>query len=298
MKWLVSLSCLMIILLGACGTDGKTASKVEEPKPGERQSSKENEEGTGLEAFEDKNFEFLTAEDWENINLSKKQFDLFLKDLSEGDENGEMVFNKAEMVNDSTIEIIFNNSDGDALVNTFTAPILDASIRELYKHSAYFKNEEPTIIYSDLTGFEIAKITEQIDLDDIEEGDSGEDLGTFQLGDKIDVAGTIITLKEAKYTDERNKYADEDPKEVLVIDMDIQNATDEEIYFDTYDFEVYDADGTKMSSYPIDSLSDTLQPGKNISGYGAYGVSGKGPYEVYYKDFMTNTKAMWKIEVK
>lgn len=288
----------MVLFLGACGSGGNTASKVEEPKQGEAQSSKENDEGTGLEEIEGKDLDSLTAEDWKKINLSKKQFDTFLNGLTEEDENGEIAINKAEMADDSTIEITLNNSDGDTLENTFTAPILDAFVRELYKHSAYFKDDEPTIIFSDLTGFEVAKITEPIDLGDDGEGSSGEDLGTFKLGDKVNVAGTIITLKEVSYTDERNEFEEEQPEEVLIIDMDVQNATEEELYFDTYEFEIYDSEGTKMSSYPIDSLSDTLQPGKNTSGRGAYGVSGKGPYEVYYTDFMTETKAMWNIDVK
>ncbi len=282
----------MALFLGACGNDGKPASKVEEPRQGESQSESNNE-GTGLEALEGKDFESLSAEDWEKINLSKKQFELFLEGLAEEDENGEIVINKAEMSDDNTIKIVFNNSDGDTLENTITAPIFDAFIREIYKHSKYFKDNEPTILFSDLTGYTIAEITEPIDWDA-----EGQDLGTFNLGDKVDIEGTVITLTDASYTDERNEFADEDPEKVLIINMTVQNAKDEELFFDAYDFEIYDAEGTKMETYPIDYLTETLQPGKNVSGRGAYGVSGKGPYEVYYSDFMTETKAMWKIEVE
>lgn len=283
------------LFLGACGSE-ESASKVEDPKKETNSAAKTNE-GTGLEAFEGKDLEDITAEDWKKINLSKKQFKNWLAEMEKADESGQIMINKAEITDDNTIEIKLNNSDGDTLENSMTAPILDALIREIYKHSAYYKKDEPKIIYTDLTGFKIAEITEPVDFSESGEAE-GKDLGTFKIGDKVDIAGTVITISGARYTDERNEFEEKQPEKVLILDLAVQNATQEELLFDAYELEIYDSEGTKMESYPIDYLTETLQPGKNITGRGAYGVSGKGPYEVYYTDFATDTKAMWNIDVK
>lgn len=296
-KYLLGTSLLSIsLLLSACGSE-ENANKVESPKQEENHNDK-TEEGTGLEALKGKNLEEITAEDWEKVNLSKKQFNNWLSDLEKPNETGEIIINKTEMTDDKTISIVLNNSDGDTFENTLTAPIFDAFVRQVYKHSKYYKDEEPTIVFSDLTGYKIAEINEPIEFDETGEVNESQDLGTFNIGDKVDVAGTVITITAASYTEERNQFEEPQPAKVLVFDLTVQNATQEELYFSASDFEVYDAEGTKMSTYPIDHLTDTLQPGKNISGRGAFGVSGKGPYEVYYTDFVTDTKAMWNLDVK
>lgn len=53
-----------------------------------------------------------------------------------------------------------------------------------------------------------------------------------------------------------------------------------------------------MEGYPLDALMTELKSGKNTSGSGYYGVSGKGLYEVYYTDMLSGVEAMWEIEVK
>ncbi|MFF2449320.1 DUF4352 domain-containing protein [Neobacillus sp. NPDC058068] len=288
---------ILSILLAACGSENKPAKKVEAPATSKENAEKE--EGTGLEALKGKDLESMSAEDWKKVNLSKKQFKEFLKNMTAPDEKtGEITINKATMKDDRIIEITLNNSDGDNLTNAMIAPIMDAIVREVYKHSAYFKKDEPTLVFFDLTGFKIMENNKPIDFDSKGASSSGKDLGKFKIGDKVDVAGTVITITGAKYTDERNQFQDPQPAKVLTFDITVQNATQEELFFGASDFEVYDADGTKMESYPIDDLTETLQPGKNASGRGAFGVSGKGPYEIYYKDFATDTKAMWTLDLK
>ncbi|MEC1744163.1 DUF4352 domain-containing protein [Schinkia azotoformans] len=283
------------ITLAACGSGDETAGKVEDPKQVEKGANEE--EGTGLEALKGKDLESMTAEDWEKVNLSKKQFDEWLSEMEKPDESGEIMINKAEMTDDKTISIVFNNSDGDTFENTMTAPIFDAFIRQIYKHSKYFKDEEPTVVFSDLTGYKIAEISEPINFNESGET-SGQDLGTFKIGDKVDVAGTVITINNVSFTDERNQFDEYKPAEVLKIDLTVQNATQEELHFDVYEFELYDAEGTKMDFVSLDNMSETLQPGKNASGSAYIGTSGKGPYELYYIDFMTDAKAMWNIDIK
>ncbi|WP_051748269.1 DUF4352 domain-containing protein [Terribacillus saccharophilus] len=281
---------VLLFILSACG--GEEATKVKEEK---KASAAET---TSVADLEEMDLENMTEEDWDKINLSKKEFKKMLDAMAEADEDGEIAISSAKLTNDETIEVELNNSDGDTLENAMTAAIMDSIIREFYKHSVYYDDKEPTIVFNDLTGYTILENDKPIEYEEDESASSdGKDLGEFKLDEKVDVAGTIITLSNPAYTDERNEF-EEEPAEVLSLDVAVQNATDEDLYFDTYDFQVYDADGTLMETYALDYLTADIKPGKNTSGKGFYAVSGKGPYEVYYTDFATDATAKWTIEVK
>lgn len=281
---------VLLFILSACG--GEEATKVKEEK---KASAAETTSEADLEEMD---LENMTEEDWDKINLSKKEFKKMLDAMAEADEDGEIAISSAKLTNDETIEVELNNSDGDTLENAMTAAIMDSIIREFYKHSVYYDDKEPTIVFNDLTGYTILENDKPIEYEEDESASSdGKDLGEFKLDEKVDVAGTIITLSNPAYTDERNEY-EEEPAEVLSLDVEVQNATDEDLYFDTYDFQVYDADGILMETYALDYLTADIKPGKNTSGKGFYAVSGKGPYEVYYTDFATDATAKWTIEVK
>lgn len=294
--FLSSLVTAFIIMLSACGSPEETAKKVESPKEEVATEKETKDSSKGLEALEGKSFEELTEEDWNKIRLSKKKFKEFLSEMEKPNENGEIAINKAELVGDNRIEITLNNSDGDTFENALTAPIMDVIIRQLYNHSDYYKETEPTILFKDLSGF---KITENSKPIEFEEGEgTTKDLGTFNFGDKVDVNGTIITVNNAAFTDERNEFDETNPEKVLKIDLTVQNSTQEEIFADVGDFEVYDAEGTKMEIYSLDNLMETLQAGKNISGSAFFGVTSKGPYELYFKDFVDEKTAKWIIDIK
>ncbi|MEC0305027.1 DUF4352 domain-containing protein [Terribacillus saccharophilus] len=289
-KFVLGSMLVLLFILSACG--GEEATKVKEEK---KASAAET---TSVADLEEMDLENMTEEDWDKINLSKKEFKKMLDAMAEADEDGEIAISSAKLTNDETIEVELNNSDGDTLENAMTAAIMDSIIREFYKHSVYCDDKEPTIVFNDLTGYTILENDKPIEYEEDESASSdGEDLGEFKLDEKVDVAGTIITLSNPAYTDERNEY-EEEPAEVLSLDVAVQNATDEDLYFDTYDFQVYDADGTLMETYALDYLTADIKPGKNTSGKGFYAVSGKGPYEVYYTDFATDATAKWTIEVK
>lgn len=289
-KLLFGSMLVLLFILSACG--GEEATKVKEEK---KASAAET---TSVADLEEMDLENMTEEDWDKINLSKKEFKKMLDAMAEADEDGEIAISSAKLTNDETIEVELNNSDGDTLENAMTAAIMDSIIREFYKHSVYYDDKEPTIVFNDLTGYTILENDKPIEYEEDESASSdGKDLGEFKLDEKVDVAGTIITLSNPAYTDERNEY-EEEPAEVLSLDVAVQNATDEDLYFDTYDFQVYDADGTLMETYALDYLTADIKPGKNTSGKGFYAVSGKGPYEVYYTDFATDATAKWTIEVK
>ena len=123
-------------------------------------------------------------------------------------------------------------------------------------------------------------------------------LKSNNIGDVVNIDGLEITINNTKYTDDRNQFQENQPEEVLILDFYVENKTDEEIVFSASDFEIYDADGTKMDIYPLDSVVENLLPGKNASGQGTYGVSGKAPYEVYYTELLKGHKAKWILDVK
>lgn len=280
-KLLFGSMLVLLFILSACG--GEEATKVKEEK---KASAAET---TSVADLEEMDLENMTEEDWDKINLSKKEFKKMLDAMAEADEDGEIAISSAKLTNDETIEVELNNSDGDTLENAMTAAIMDSIIREFYKHSVYYDDKEPTIVFNDLTGYTILENDKPIEYEEDESASSdGKDLGEFKLDEKVDVAGTIITLSNPAYTDERNEY-EEEPAEVLSLDVAVQNATDEDLYFDTYDFQVYDADGTLMETYALDYLTADIKPGKNTSGKGFYAVSA---------DFATDATAKWTIEVK
>ncbi|GAA1376150.1 hypothetical protein [Peribacillus frigoritolerans] len=55
-----------------------------------------------------------------------------------------------------------------------------------------------------------------------------KELGTFKLGEKVNVVGHIKTLTNVHYTKERNEFEETQPKEVLGFDIEYQNGTKEE----------------------------------------------------------------------
>jgi oligopeptide transport system substrate-binding protein len=180
--------------------------------------------------------------------------------------------------------------------NQMMGAIMDAWVRELYKHSDYYKKAEPTIIINDLSGFEIAKNDKPVKFD--EDAKTSKDLGTFKIGDKVDVGGHIITLSNAVYDDSKKEEYEVTAAKVLKVDFVYQNSTKEEQFIDGHQFEIYDADGTKQEVTSIDFFGENVQPGKNVSGSVHFGVTGKGPYEIFFADMATDTKAKWIIDIK
>ncbi|WP_028392141.1 DUF4352 domain-containing protein [Bacillus cihuensis] len=281
------------IFLVACSNDNG-AEKVEKP-------AKVQKEFTTMEEMKKIDWENPDKAEWDKVYISEKTFKDLLKEFTTPDEEGVITYKDAQLKDDKTIELKVNNSDGESLENVMQAAILDTFVREFYKHSElYDDKKEPTIRTIDLSGTLIAENKKAIDYE--EGADSSENtaknLGTFKVGEKVNVEGHIITLTNARYTDERNEFEETQPNNVLIFDVEYQNGTQEEQLIDGGDFEVYDSKGEKMETYPIDYITESVQPGKHVKGQAAFGVTGNAPYEIYYKDFMTESKATWIMEVK
>ncbi|WP_285767531.1 hypothetical protein [Peribacillus sp. SI8-4] len=286
---------LSVILLSACSDSSNgDVKKVEEPK-------KEQKEFSTLEDFSKIDFENPDKEAWAKIYMPKKDFKTILKQMSGPDDDGTITYKSIELKDSKTIEMKVNNSDGGSFENSMQAAIMDAYIRELYKHSElYDDKKEPTIRTVDLSNTVIAENKKPIEFE--EDGEDSEqkpkELGTFKLGEKVNVEGHIITLTNAHYTKERNEFEETQPKEVMGFDIEYQNGTKEEQVVSAGDFEVYDSKGEKMEVYALDTLTESVQAGKHVNGPAAFGVTGNAPYEIFYTDYITGSKAKWIMEVK
>lgn len=117
------------------------------------------------------------------------------------------------------------------------------------------------------------------------------------IGDTAEVGNIKFTLKNVSLTDERNEFADQNPKMVVKIEYEIENGTDEEIPIGG-DLEVYDATGNKMESYPLDNTLGSLKPGKKIQGVEHFGIE-ESPIEIYFQPMLSlDEPAVFEVDVK
>ncbi|WP_440438277.1 hypothetical protein [Peribacillus frigoritolerans] len=61
---------------------------------------------------------------------------------------------------------------------------------------------------------------------------------------------------------------------------------------------MYDSKGEKMEVYVLDTLTESVQAGKHVNGPAAFGGTGNAPYEIFFIDYTTGSKAKWIMEVK
>ena len=158
----------IIGLLTACGGNDEAKDKskegaTQEQKKGEptkvRGDFTTTEELAQMD-FDSKNFT------WNDIYLSEQTFSELLFNLTEPDDQGEVVLERAELVEWDTVELVINNYEGDSLKNSLQAVYLDSIVRQFYKHSEFYDGEEPHIRVLDLDGLVIAENKEPIKLED------------------------------------------------------------------------------------------------------------------------------------
>lgn len=138
--------------------------------------------------------------------------------------------------------------------------------------------------------------TNNNDANDSEQAEQTEDK-KLGIGDTAEVGNIKFTLKNVSLTDERNEFAEQDPKMVVKIEYELENGTDEEIPVGG-DLEVYDATGNKMESYPLDNTLGSLKPGKKIQGVEHFGIE-EGPIEIYFQPMLSfDEPAVFEVDVK
>ncbi len=125
----------------------------------------------------------------------------------------------------------------------------------------------------------------------------------YKVGDTIPVHSRYgdynITILGVSETEERNDYADTDPKRVVLIDYSYENVSyaiswddyyNDELYISSSDFDLYDADGNAMSDYPIyHDYIRAVSPGHKTTGQMAFGLDSKKDYiELEYSDYASD----------
>lgn|SRR5699024_881549 len=124
-----------------------------------------------------------------------------------------------------------------------------------------------------------------------------EDNGTLSIGDTAEFKGTNFTLKGVSKTDERNEFADTDPTEVIVIEYELENTGEDDVPYGA-DITVYDADGNKMESYPLENSLGALAPGKKLQGTEAHGIDAIGTIEIHYAPLISlEDAAVFEVEI-
>lgn len=74
-------------------------------------------------------------------------------------------------------------------------------------------------------------------------------------------------------------------------DIEYQNGTKEEQVVSPGNSEVYDSKGEKMEVYALDTLTESVQASKHVNGPDAFGVTDNAPYEIFFTDYTTGSKA-------
>lgn len=96
--------------------------------------------------------------------MPKKDFKTILKQMAGPDDEETITYKSIESKDSKTIEMKVKNSDGGSFENSMQAAIMDAYIRELYKHSElYDDKKEPTV---DLSHTVIAENRKPIEFDE------------------------------------------------------------------------------------------------------------------------------------
>lgn len=103
----------------------------------------------------------------------------------------------------------------------------------------------------------------------------------YKVGDTVKVGDATYTLKSVALTDERNEFDDSNPANVVKIEYTVQNNGKEDIPVGM-DVEVYDAEDTKMETYPNDNTMGAVAPGKNMNVVAHYGLEKTGDIEIYF----------------
>lgn len=115
-------------------------------------------------------------------------------------------------------------------------------------------------------------------------------------GDSVTIDDITFTLDDAYYTDERNEFAEIQPDNVLMLDVTIQNNTDQD-YPVGMDIQLY-VDGGKAETYPVATLMDGVSAGRSILGQQSFAIIGEpSEIELEFSPFMnfSGEKAIYTV---
>lgn len=138
------------------------------------------------------------------------------------------------------------------------------------------------------------------EVDSATDGDSDkeeENEEKYGIGDTAEMDDVKFTLQDVSLTDERNEFEEEEPTEVVKIEFELENNSDEEVPVGA-DLQVYDGTGNQVESYANDNTMGSVKPGKKIQGVAHYGIE-EGPIEIYFQPMMSlSDEAIFEADVE
>lgn len=152
MKIIMCLTVLpLFLLLASCSAEDEAATEA----------AVSAESGSFNLKILEENLEDITPEEWDSLQLSKADFNHFLKSLKETPSKTMQELADVEIA-DETIHVTINNTEGNSLDNVIAAPFIDTWIRQAFIHSDYFDDQQPVIRISDLSGELIAEQSDSL----------------------------------------------------------------------------------------------------------------------------------------
>lgn len=161
------------------------------------------------------------------------------------------------------------------------------------------------------TGGEVKKIEDQdpATVEEIEKQKQKEEqpkqdtMEIAKIGETLEIEGVRITITNVnRFEGKINEYEPLENDHAIVIDLVVENTTNEIVSVDELEFTLYDSKGFEVKhALPSDEMAimDEISGGKKIKGKLFFDVPKKeGNFELIYKPFITDTEAKFEIPYK
>ncbi|MFZ1757875.1 MAG: DUF4352 domain-containing protein [Streptococcus suis] len=112
----------------------------------------------------------------------------------------------------------------------------------------------------------------------------------YQIGDKVNFSDGLDVTVISMGKDDSVSLVDDYYSSAYVVEMEVENATDERVYFDEYYFNLIDQ--TTQIPYTLDlstydvNLVEKLEPGERINVKLIYGVDDESSFGLVYEEAM------------
>lgn len=112
----------------------------------------------------------------------------------------------------------------------------------------------------------------------------------YQIGDKVNFSDGLDVTVTSMGKDDSVSLVDDYYSSAYVVEMEVENATDERVYFDEYYFNLIDQ--TTQIPYTLDlstydvNLVEKLEPGERINVKLIYGVDDESSFGLVYEEAM------------
>lgn len=112
----------------------------------------------------------------------------------------------------------------------------------------------------------------------------------YQIGDKVNFSDGLDVTVTSMEKDDSVSLVDDYYSSAYVVEVEVENATDERVYFDEYYFNLIDQ--TTQIPYTLDlstydvNLVEKLEPGERINVKLIYGVDDESSFGLVYEEAM------------